>query len=191
MESVGDGGTALATIERSVPDAVVLDVVMPGLDGLAVCRRVRAAGLDVPVLLLTARDGVAERVAGLDAGADDYVPKPVAPEELAARLRALLRRGRAAARVLAFDDVVLDLERRSAAGPAGPGPDRPRGRPARAAARPPARDRDQGAGDRGGLGTGPPSRASSTSTSATCGASSAHPPLVHTVRGVGFTLDRS
>jgi two-component system response regulator MprA len=68
----------------------------------------------VPVLLLTARDGVAERVAGLDAGADDYVPKPVAPEELAARLRALLRRGRRPARVLAFDDVVLDLERRSA-----------------------------------------------------------------------------
>jgi two-component system response regulator MprA len=114
VESVGDGGTALATIERRMPDAVVLDVVMPGLDGLAVCRRVRAAGLDVPVLLLTARDGVAERVAGLDAGADDYVPKPVAPEELAARLRALLRRGRRPARVLAFDDVVLDLERRSA-----------------------------------------------------------------------------
>ena len=114
VESVGDGGTALATLERRVPDAVVLDVVMPGLDGLAVCRRVRAAGLDVPVLLLTARDGVAERVAGLDAGADDYVPKPVAPEELAARLRALLRRGRRPPRVLAFDDVVLDLERRSA-----------------------------------------------------------------------------
>jgi two-component system, OmpR family, response regulator MprA len=114
VDTVGDGGSALAAIERRMPDAVVLDVMMPGLDGLAVCRRLRAAGLEVPVLLLTARDGVAERVAGLDAGADDYVPKPVAPEELAARLRALLRRGRVPLRVLAFDDVVLDVDQRSA-----------------------------------------------------------------------------
>ncbi len=115
VDTVGDGGSALAAIERRMPDAVVLDVMMPGLDGLAVCRRLRAAGLDVPVLLLTARDGVAERVAGLDAGADDYVAKPVAPEELAARLRALLRRGRVPPRMLAFDDLVLDVDQRSAA----------------------------------------------------------------------------
>ncbi len=113
VDEVGDGGSALAAIERRMPDAVVLDLMMPGLDGLAVCRRLRAAGLDVPILLLTARDGVAERVAGLDAGADDYVPKPVAPEELAARLRALLRRGRSPARVLAFGDVALDLDLRA------------------------------------------------------------------------------
>ena len=113
VDAVGDGGSALAAIERRMPDVVVLDVMMPGLDGLAVCRRLRAAGLDVPILLLTARDGVAERVAGLDAGADDYVAKPVAPEELAARLRALLRRGRAPARVLAFDDLVLDVDLRA------------------------------------------------------------------------------
>jgi two-component system response regulator MprA len=113
VDAVGDGGSALAAIERRMPDVVVLDVMMPGLDGLAVCRRLRAAGLDVPILLLTARDGVAERVAGLDAGADDYVAKPVAPEELAARLRALLRRGRAPARVLAFDDLALDVDLRA------------------------------------------------------------------------------
>jgi two-component system response regulator MprA len=109
-----DGGSALVAIERAMPDAVVLDVMMPGLDGLAVCRRLRAAGHDVPVLLLTARDAVEERVAGLDAGADDYVPKPVAPAELAARLRALLRRGREPGRLLAFADVVLDRTSRVA-----------------------------------------------------------------------------
>jgi two-component system response regulator MprA len=74
------------------PDAVVLDVLMPGIDGLEVCRRLRAAGSRVPVLMLTARDQVEDRVAGLDAGADDYVVKPFALEELFARVRALLRR---------------------------------------------------------------------------------------------------
>ena len=77
-----DGGAALAAIEGSAPDVLVLDVSMPGLDGLEVCRRVRAKGLGFPVLLLTARDAVAERVAGLEAGADDYLVKPFAPEEL-------------------------------------------------------------------------------------------------------------
>jgi two-component system response regulator MprA len=89
-----DGGAALAAIEQSVPDALVLDIAMPGLDGLEVCRRVRAKGLTLPILLLTARDAVAERVGGLDAGADDYLVKPFATEELLARIRALLRRGR-------------------------------------------------------------------------------------------------
>jgi two-component system response regulator MprA len=79
-------------IETQRPDAVVLDVMMPRLDGLEVCRRLRSTGDDLPILVLTARDAVSDRVAGLDAGADDYLPKPFALEELLARLRALLRR---------------------------------------------------------------------------------------------------
>ncbi len=114
VEAVGDGGAALASIERSQPDALVLDVAMPGLDGLAVSRRLRGKGLAVPVLLLTARDAVADRVRGLDAGADDYLVKPFATEELLARLRALLRRGREPEELLALDDLVLDLETRTA-----------------------------------------------------------------------------
>jgi two-component system response regulator MprA len=108
VEAVADGGEALAAVERSVPDAVVLDVGLPGLDGLAVCRRLRAKGLIVPVLLLTARDAVPDRVAGLDAGADDYLVKPFATDELLARVRALLRRGKPAEELLAFADVTLD-----------------------------------------------------------------------------------
>jgi len=114
VEAVGDGGAALASIERSLPDALVLDVAMPGLDGLAVSRRLRGKGLAVPVLLLTARDAVADRVKGLDAGADDYLVKPFATEELLARLRALLRRGREPEEILALDDLVLDIETRTA-----------------------------------------------------------------------------
>jgi len=109
-----DGGAALAAIEESAPDVLVLDVAMPGLDGLDVARRVRSKGLTFPILLLTARDAVAERVAGLDAGADDYLVKPFAPEELLARIRALLRRGREPTDVLAFGDLVLDVSSRSA-----------------------------------------------------------------------------
>jgi len=110
----GDGGAALVAVERAVPDAIVLDVAMPGLDGIAVCRRLRAKGLAVPILLLTARDAVEDRVRGLDAGADDYLVKPFAAEELLARLRALLRRGQAPPAVLAYADLTLDLERRTA-----------------------------------------------------------------------------
>jgi two-component system response regulator MprA len=109
-----DGGAALAAIEESAPDVLVLDVAMPGLNGLDVARRVRTKGLAFPILLLTARDAVAERVAGLDAGADDYLVKPFAPEELLARIRALLRRGREPTDVLAFGDLVLDVSSRSA-----------------------------------------------------------------------------
>jgi DNA-binding response OmpR family regulator len=87
-----DGGAALVEVERDPPDAIVLDAIMPGLDGLAVARRLREKGVPVPILMLTARDSVADRVAGLDAGADDYLVKPFATEELLARLRALLRR---------------------------------------------------------------------------------------------------
>src|SRR3954464_8311508 len=92
VEAVADGGAALAAVERSVPDAIVLDVAMPGIDGLTVTRRLRTKGLHVPILLLTARDGLRDRVDGLDAGADDYLVKPFEVEELTARVRALLRR---------------------------------------------------------------------------------------------------
>jgi two-component system response regulator MprA len=92
VELAGDGHAALDSVTAQRPDAMVLDVMMPRLDGLEVCRRLRGSGDDLPILVLTARDAVSDRVAGLDAGADDYLPKPFALEELLARLRALLRR---------------------------------------------------------------------------------------------------
>ncbi len=92
VELAADGFEALRAVAANRPDAMVLDVMMPGLDGLETCRRLRSVGDDLPVLVLTARDAVSDRVAGLDAGADDYLPKPFALEELLARLRALLRR---------------------------------------------------------------------------------------------------
>jgi two-component system, OmpR family, response regulator MprA len=88
-----DGGGALAEVERTAPDVIVLDVAMPGVDGLTVARRLRGKGLPTPILMLTARDEVPDRVAGLEAGADDYLVKPFAVQELIARLRALTRRG--------------------------------------------------------------------------------------------------
>jgi two-component system response regulator MprA len=114
IELAGDGAEALTTLEHEdgQPDVVILDVLMPGVDGLEVCRRLRAAGNPVPVLMLTARDEVENRVAGLDAGADDYVTKPFALEELLARVRALLRRtsnGDGGGEILSFADVTLDL----------------------------------------------------------------------------------
>jgi len=113
IELAGDGTEALSTLGRDEPqpDAVILDVLMPGVDGLEVCRRLRAAGNHVPVLMLTARDEVENRVAGLDAGADDYVTKPFALEELLARVRALLRRAADidGGEMLMFADVTLDL----------------------------------------------------------------------------------
>jgi two-component system, OmpR family, response regulator MprA len=112
VELAADGAQALAAIAAHRPDAAVLDVMMPRLDGLETCRRLRAAGDDLPVLVLTARDAVADRVAGLDAGADDYLPKPFALEELLARLRALLRRAHRdepGAATLRFADLSLDL----------------------------------------------------------------------------------
>jgi two-component system, OmpR family, response regulator MprA len=91
-ELAADGQEALDALAAGAPDALVLDLLMPRVDGLEVCRRLRAAGDRTPVLVLTARDAVSDRVRGLDAGADDYLVKPFALEELMARLRALLRR---------------------------------------------------------------------------------------------------
>jgi two-component system, OmpR family, response regulator MprA len=110
VELAEDGEHALRKVASTHPDVVVLDVMMPRMDGLTACRVLRAAGDDVPVLMLTARDEVSDRVAGLDAGADDYLPKPFALEELLARLRALLRRiGPSDSRsVLRLADLSLD-----------------------------------------------------------------------------------
>jgi len=106
-----DGKDALRQLAVAPPDAMVLDVLMPEVDGLEVCRRMRAAGDDTPVLMLTARDAISDRVEGLDAGADDYLVKPFALEELLARLRALMRRtdpSQGGNGILTFEDISLD-----------------------------------------------------------------------------------
>jgi len=114
VELASDGQQALAAVANDRPDAMVLDVMMPRLDGLEVARRLRSGGDDLPILVLTARDTVSDRVSGLDAGADDYLPKPFALEELLARLRALLRRSAAEtgaaqdAKPLSYADLTLD-----------------------------------------------------------------------------------
>lgn len=113
-----DGEKALELITSDRPDLVVLDVMMPKMDGLDVCRELRSRGDDIPVLMLTARNSVSERVAGLDAGADDYLPKPFALEELLARVRSLLRRAAldpatsSESAVLSFEDLSLDPDTR-------------------------------------------------------------------------------
>ena len=108
--ALAEGGEqALREVAGAAPDAIVLDVLMPGVDGLEVCRRIRSAGDTTPILMLTARDAISDRVAGLDAGADDYLVKPFALDELLARLRALLRRTSPdGAKVLRFADLTLD-----------------------------------------------------------------------------------
>lgn len=110
VTTVNDGAAALEAITRHTPDLAVLDVMMPFADGLSVCREARHRGITVPILLLTARHEVGDRVAGLDAGADDYLVKPFAVDELLARCRALLRRGTAAATasVMRVGDLILD-----------------------------------------------------------------------------------
>ena len=113
VRTAADGRAALDHLVDHRVDAIVLDVAMPGVDGLEVCRRLRAAGDRTPVLMLTARDAIDDRVAGLDAGADDYLVKPFALKELKARLRALLRRvERAPAAALRLADLELDPETR-------------------------------------------------------------------------------
>ncbi|CUW21531.1 Response regulator [Propionibacterium freudenreichii subsp. shermanii] len=116
VETAEDGLEALAKLSNLHPDAVVMDVMMPRLDGLETTKMLRANGNDVPILVLTARDAVGDRVDGLDAGADDYMVKPFSLEELLARLRALTRRSRPesqqANEVLSFADMTLDPQTR-------------------------------------------------------------------------------
>ena len=113
VEVAADGAEAVDQLARLRADLVVLDVLMPVLDGVTVCRRLRESGDDTPVLMLTARDAVSDRVVGLDAGADDYLTKPFALEELLARVRALLRRGHPEhVGPLRVGDLVLDVRTR-------------------------------------------------------------------------------
>jgi two-component system response regulator MprA len=115
VDTVASGGEALEAVAMNPPDALVLDLQLPDIDGLAVCRRIRDAGDDTPILMLTARHGIDDRVQGLDAGADDYLVKPFALEELLARLRALLRRRfEGEGGVLRFGELTLDLASREA-----------------------------------------------------------------------------
>ncbi len=108
VQTAADGETGLKTARDNMPDLVILDIMLPGLDGLEVARRLRAGG-DIPIIMLTAKDAVSDRVKGLDSGADDYLVKPFAFEELLARVRALLRRHKPAESAsLRFADVVLD-----------------------------------------------------------------------------------
>ena len=118
--TANDGLEAVATVRAENPELLILDVMMPNMDGLEVCRTLRSEGWDRPILVLTARDGVSDRVSGLDAGADDYLPKPFALEELLARVRSLVRRASAdsiAAEApveskLSFEDLELDADTR-------------------------------------------------------------------------------
>ena len=116
VEGAGDGEEGLANVASGSPDAVVLDIGLPGVDGLEVCRRLRSDGNRVPILMLTARDAVADRIDGLDAGADDYLVKPFDLGELKARLRALLRRSGVdePPENLAFEELRLDAGRHGA-----------------------------------------------------------------------------
>ena len=114
VEVAGDGTEALSRLRTRAYDLVVLDVMMPGEDGIEVCERLRAGGDRLPVLMLTARDAIRDRVAGLESGADDYLVKPFANEELVARVRALLRRSGGGGDTLAFSDLQLDLLTRDA-----------------------------------------------------------------------------
>ena len=115
-----DGVEAVEIVHRENPGLLILDVMMPNMDGLEVCRTLRSEGWDRPILVLTARDGVSDRVAGLDAGADDYLPKPFALEELLARVRSLVRRAAAESigkqqpveTQLSFEDLKLDADTR-------------------------------------------------------------------------------
>ena len=192
VESAADGGAALAAIEREVPDLLILDVAMSGLDGLDVCRRLRAKGLALPILLLTARDGVADRVSGLDAGADDYLVKPFAAEELLARVRALHRRGRDPVELLAYGDLVLEVGSRRAQGG---------GRPLELSAReadllelllrnPEQVVSREVALDRVWGGRSLASLNAFDRYVSYLRRKLGEPPLIHTVRGVGFVLGR-
>ncbi|HEY3267647.1 MAG TPA: response regulator transcription factor, partial [Armatimonadota bacterium] len=111
---VGDGLAALEAAGSGDFDLILLDVMLPGLDGFSVCKRLRAAGVRTPILILTAKDTTADKIEGLDSGADDYIVKPFHVGELLARMRALLRRGASAPALLAVGDLTLDPATRRA-----------------------------------------------------------------------------
>ncbi len=115
LQFAGDGDQALRRIRRTQPDAVVLDAGLPGPGGLEVCRRLRREGSFVPILMMTPRTSVSDRLSGLDAGADDYIAKPFHPGELRVRLRTLLRRAAADSEALAFAELRLDRARHGVA----------------------------------------------------------------------------
>ena len=115
VETATDGAVALSALTSAPRDLVILDVMMPHLDGIATCRRIRASGDRIPILMLTAKVAVGDRVEGLDAGADDYVAKPFALDELLARIRALLRRSSGdVSSIVRFEDLVIDPRARTA-----------------------------------------------------------------------------
>jgi DNA-binding response OmpR family regulator len=115
VQIANDGDTGLNALLEANFDAAIVDLVLPGRDGFSICRAARDEGVQTPVLILTARDAVEDRVRGLDAGADDYLIKPFVEEELAARLRALLRRGRAPVRAaISLGDLIVDQGGRTA-----------------------------------------------------------------------------
>jgi two-component system response regulator MprA len=116
VDAVTNGADAIDAVTNAPPDVIVLDIMMPVLDGLTACRRLRAADCHIPILMLTARQEISDRVSGLDAGADDYLPKPFSLDELLARLRALLRRTGSSetGELLQVSDLVLDPQRRTA-----------------------------------------------------------------------------
>ena len=116
VEVARDGQTGLIAARDTPPDLVILDLMLPGIDGLEVCRRLRAGGGDIPILILTAKDSLSDRVIGLDMGADDYMVKPFELDEVLARIRALLRRSQPTSRpkVMRFSDLSLDTGTRQA-----------------------------------------------------------------------------
>ena len=192
VTSAADGGAALAAVERAVPDVLVLDVGLPGIDGLSVCRRLRRKGVTQPILILTARDAVADRVAGLDSGADDYLVKPFATDELVARVRALLRRGQERPETLAFGDLRLAVLERVARRGAVEIPLSAREsavlevllrNPRQVVTRDVLLDRVWG-------GAGSPGSNVVDRYVSYLRRKLGAPPLIHTVRGIGFRLDR-
>ena len=200
VSTADDGMQALARLAAVRPDAVVMDVMMPRLDGLEATRMLRAAGNDVPILVLTARDAVGDRVDGLDAGGDDYLAKPFALDELLARLRALVRRAGTVAdsadpstHALSFSDLVLNTQTREVLrGSRSDQPHPDRVRPARGVHAPSApRAGAQLAAERG-VGLRLPDHGELARglhrLPAPQDRGRGEPRLLHTVRGVGYVL---
>jgi two-component system, OmpR family, response regulator MprA len=194
VELAEDGMEALDRLALAPVDAVVLDVSMPGIDGLEVCRRLRAAGDRTPVLMLTARDAIDDRVEGLDAGADDYLVKPFALRELQARLRALLRRSEEPAARRSSTATSCSTRMRARCGAAGgrSSSRAPSSRCCSCSSHTRARcSRARSCSSAYGATTSVPARTCSASTSAIGGArrkAGGEPRLLQTVRGIGYVL---